>query len=369
MKGHQAKPEKKAITVEAVETWLQETRGEAEARVVAIRPLGTEDQGLKAYGYGAPLHVTYSVRGDRHEIVLRTMSPDPFGHERRADRMAQMVSAVDTFGLMPRHVVPIEAGIIDADGQLRPIAEGEPYLVTSYATGDVYGRDLERLLHRHDAVELDVARARALATYLSELHAHRVSAQAYRRHVRDLVGSGEGIFGLCDSYPHADPVATPDRLHAIERHAVRWRWKLRDRATHRCRRIHGDFHPYNLLFRTRVAFSVLDCSRGAAGDPADDVTCLSINYLFFGLVRDGEGFEGPHRDLWDTFWHSYLSATGDTELCDVAAPYFAWRALVLASPVWYPGVEPSVRDTLLRFAERVLAGKHFSPAHVDELLQ
>ena len=35
--------------------------------------------------------------------------------------------------------------------------------------------------------------------------------------------------------------------------------------------MHGDFHPWNLLFREGVEFSVLDRSRGEWGEPADDV--------------------------------------------------------------------------------------------------
>lgn len=362
--GKSAEP---LIRVEAIEDWLRGRRGLAGARVTGMRPLGSDDQGIKAYGYGAPLHITYVHGGRTRELVLRTMSADPFGHDRRADRVAQMVLAADTFPAIPRHIQPLESGIIDPSGELVPSPQaGEPYLLTDYVEGRVYGRDLERLVHRHDAVELDVARARALATYLVELHARRGEPGDYLRAVRDLVGSGEGIFGLCDSYPESDPVATPERLRALETAAVRWRWKLR-RYAHRARRVHGDFHPYNLLFRSLVAFSVLDASRGGVGDPADDVTCLSINYLFFGLLHD-QAFRGPHRDLWDTFWHGYLSATGDDELLDVVAPWFAWRALVLASPVWYPGVDAAIRDTLLRFAERLLDGRPFSPDHIDGLI-
>lgn len=357
-----------ALTRDAIERWLRDRHGQPDAVVVALRPLGVEDAGLKAYGYGLPLHLTWRAGGEEHHAVLRTMTPDPFGHDRRADRVAQAVLSHDTFDRFPLHVRPLEAGVIAADGSLVPMpAGGEPYLITSYVEGSVYGRDLERLLHRPDAMELDVARARALATYLAELHAIPGDRGAYLRSIRDLVGSGEGIFGLCDSYPSGDPVVTPARLQALEVQAVRWRWKLRARSGHRARRVHGDFHPYNLLFRSRVAFSVLDASRGGTGDPADDVTCLTINYLFFGLLA-AERFEGPHRDLWETFWQGYLSATADDEVLEVAPPYFAWRALVLASPLWYPGVAPRVREALLTFVERLLDGRPFSPRHVEELL-
>jgi aminoglycoside phosphotransferase (APT) family kinase protein len=44
--------------------------------------------------------------------------------------------------------------------------------------------------------------------------------------------------------------------------------------------VHGDFHPWNILFQNDCDFAVLDRSRGEWGDPADDVAPLTINYLF-----------------------------------------------------------------------------------------
>jgi hypothetical protein len=112
---------------------------------------------------------------------------------------------------------------------------------------------------------------------------------------------------------------------------------------------------------------VLDASRGAAGDPADDVSCLSINYAFFALVERGS-FSGALRETWNTFWSTYLERTGDREVLQVIAPFFAWRTLVLANPLWYPSVGPDARDRLLAFAELLLAEKSFDPSVVEELL-
>jgi hypothetical protein len=135
----------------------------------------------------------------------------------------------------------------------------------------------------------------------------------------------------------------------------------------RARRTHGDFHPFNLLFRHGTDFSVLDCSRGAAGEPADDVTCLSINYLFFALCARGR-FDGALRELWHIFWDTYLTASGDAEVLRWVAPFFTWRALVVASPVWYPHIDDGLRRRLLGFAQRLLDDASFTPATVDVLL-
>ena len=53
--------------------------------------------------------------------------------------------------------------------------------------------------------------------YLVGLHRHRGGRPAqYRRACRDLLGSGEGIFGIRDAYADDTPGAPPARLDAIE---------------------------------------------------------------------------------------------------------------------------------------------------------
>jgi len=183
--------------------------------------------------------------------------------------------------------------------------------------------------------------------------------------VRELVGHGECVFGVCDSYPADGPVILA-RLREIEKRCVDWRWKLRGKSARLCQ-VHGDFHPWNVLFRDGADFSVLDRSRGEWGEPADDVTCLAMNYLFFSLQRSGR-LDGPLRELWLRFWTRYLDRSGDRELLDVAAPFFAFRALVMANPLWYPALASQLRETLLRFAENVLAAERFAPERVDDFL-
>jgi aminoglycoside phosphotransferase (APT) family kinase protein len=93
---------------------------------------------------------------------------------------------------------------------------------------------------------------------------------------------------------------------------VDWRWRLKGCA-HRLRQVHGDFHPWNILFQSGANFVVLDRSRGELGDPADDITALTINYLLFSLQQCGR-LEGPFATLFSRFWQRYLRATGDDEL-------------------------------------------------------
>jgi hypothetical protein len=135
--------------------------------------------------------------------------------------------------------------------------------------------------------------------------------------------------------------------------------------THRLRQVHGDFHPWNILFRQGTDFTVIDRSRGEWGDPADDVTSLTMNYLFFALQSSGR-VDGPLHTLFQRFWTRYLAASGDRELLEVAAPFFAFRGLVMANPMWYPRLPPGIRRALLTFVEAVLEAPSFDPDRVAD---
>lgn len=342
-------------------------QGPADAVLEEVASLRSEESdGFKALGYGAPVRVRFRSADGAQSWVVRTANADGFGHEHPADRWASLVLARDTFGRLPRHVRPRALGVLRPSGQRVTVPDGTPFLVTEYVEGQPYARDLERAAATDRVTPRDLERAERLAQLLADTHAERVDPVLYRRALRDLVGHGEGIFGLTESYDPHDPVAPRPRLQALELNAVRWRWRLLER-TERARRTHGDFHPFNVLFDDSNAVHLLDASRGGAGEPADDLCALSINYLFFALRERGR-FCGALRTVWDRFWCTYLRASGDGDVLQVVAPFFAWRALVLASPAWYPTETAATRNALLSFGERLLNGARFDPSRVEEVL-
>ena len=71
------------------------------------------------------------------------------------------------------------------------------------------------------------------------------------------------------------------------------------------------------------------------------------------------------RELWYRFLGTYLGSTGDDELVNIAPPFFAWRALVLANPRWYPRLSDASRDGLLSVAERALDERRLDPISVE----
>jgi len=341
-----------------------------DSQLVGVDELGPDaghGENEKAAGYGRVLRLTLrDSKGGTRRLTFHTANSDEYGHDRRSDRAAEMLLAYDDFRGLPSHVRPVDVGAVLRDGRLESLRDaGEFYLVSSWAEGQLYVDDLRRLAATGLLTALDGARSEALIGYLGELHsAPPPNAIGWRRAIRDLLGHGEGIFGVIDAYPADTPAAPPARLQAIEASCLAWRWRLRDR-TERLRRTHGDFHPFNIVFDGSTV-TLLDASRGCLGDPADDVTALAINYVFFALQHPGS-WRPALGVLWHRLWNGYLARTGDAGLWEVAAPFLAWRSLVVASPRFYPGLAEPVRDALLRLAERALAHDRFDPGWADEL--
>lgn len=338
-------------------------------RVIACTPLdgiGASAVARKEGGYSRAWRVEVADDAGRvHQFVFRTAGADEFGHDRRADRAASLLLAFDTFGAIPDHVRALDVGFEAHEG-LRSVRDAaEPYLVTTFAEGRLYAEDLRQIAAEQEASALDLERCDALARWLAALHARRMADPvAWRRAVRDLLGHGEGIFGIVDAYGPDVPGAPPDRLARIEQRCLEWRWRLRGHPE-RLRCTHGDFHPFNIVFSEGARFTLLDASRGCKGDPADDVTALAVNYVFFALQSPAAWRRG-FATLWRRFWERYLDASGEAVL-ESAAPFLAWRALVVACPRFYPDLSHSARDALLSFAERALGTATFDPRMTEDL--
>lgn len=346
---------------QALSAYLGAVQGRAVSEV-RVTPLGGGRQGDKGYGYGIPLRVDYTLDGEPRRAVVETVRPGPFGHEHMSDRAQSLLWAHRAFSRLPRHVASLDVGAVRASGALVPLGNAEElFMLAEFIDGTEYADDLLRLRAGAELSNQDLERCDALCDYLAGIHkVEGPQCELYARRIRETVGHGECIFGVVDSYAAHEYGSV---LQEIERKCIDWRWKLKRRSW-RLRQVHGDFHPWNIMFRQGADFSVLDRSRGEWGDPADDVTCLTLNYLFFSLQRSGR-LEGAFERLWQRFWERYLERTRDAEMLEVAGLFLAFRALVMANPLWYPALDAALRARLFRFIHAVLDAERFDPARAN----
>jgi hypothetical protein len=363
---------KLALQTARLDEYLAGVFGER-VEVLALRSLGGEVvDDPKAFGYGTPFEAECRVGGLRRTLVVsRTRPAQGFGHDYAADRAWQALYAHAAYNDFPRHVRSVDVGFVRASGEMVSAGDAIDFFqLVEKADGHLYWLDLDRLLDS-TLDPLDGRRVRALARFLAEAHAtKRDEPTLYARRIRELVGHGECVMGILDSYPHPWSALPPAACEALEVAMVGWRWRLRDRA-HRLSRTHGDFHPWNILFSEGTDFSVLDRSRGEWGEPADDVAALAINYLFFGMrkaARRGErGVAEPFRSLFHDFLATYIQASRDYELLETLPPFLAFRALVLAHPRWYPDLPGTLPADLAHLASSLARLTRFDPADVSWL--
>ena len=233
--------------------------------------------------------------------------------------------------------------------------------------GKEYFIDLERIKKDGELTSTDILRTLALSSYLARIHANKHDdRELYLRKIRDLVGHGECIMGLMDSYPDNLDFVSQDELCAIEKKCVDWRYKIKGNTQRLCM-THGDFHPWNIMFREGADFTVLDRSRGEWGEAADDVSSITMNYLFYSLQKYGE-LIGPFKEMFELFFNNYLEKTEDMELLKVIQPFYVFRSVVVASPVWYPNLDPIVRTKIFNFINNILDSEEFDYKNVNSYL-
>jgi hypothetical protein len=330
----------------------------------------TSEKELKGFGYGKPYLIEFTTDGKKKSVVLETLRVEGgFGHDHFSDRAQVLIWQHSAFNRLPCHVRSVDVGAFTKDCALKSVGDcAEFFIVTEFVDGQLYHVDLDRIREAKQLTQLDVDRCKTLSDYLGKIHKVKHDApELYIRRIRDLVGHGECIFGLTDSYPPKLSYIRESDFLRIEKKCVDWRWRLKHK-THRLSQTHGDYHPWNILFRKGTDFTVLDRSRGEWGEPADDVSTMTVNYIFYSLQVFGK-LTGPFERLFELFWRNYLEKTGDEEILTMILPFYAWRALVVASPVWYPNLHLEVREKLFNFINGVLETEKFDLKAVNSYMK
>jgi hypothetical protein len=326
------------------------------------------DEDLKEFGYGKTLLIRFLVKGREVEHIISTMKKNIFGHEYFYDRAKSLLMDHSCFNKLSRHVKSIDVGAFMDSTDFTSLGDvKEFFILRDLVQGKEYYHDLEKIKEQ-GLSELDIQRAEALANYLVEIHGVKNDEKSlYKRRIRELIGHGECIMGITDSYTKDLKFTNYMELKLIEKKCVNWRYKIKDK-TYRLCQVHGDYHPWNVLFRENSDFSVIDRSRGEWGEPADDVASMTVNYLFYSLQKSGE-IGGDFLDLFNIFWDTYMKKTEDFEMLSIIAPFYAWRGLVIASPIWYPDLKREIRRKIFNFINNVLNQDSLNVEKIAELFE
>lgn len=328
-------------------------------RLLSLRPLGSGTHG-KAY-------LLRVKRGRRTKnVVLKSLYGTSLGHSHFSDRAQMLLLANDTYNRLPNHIKSIDV-LADVGREYLSVGESKEFLfLMEEANGISYFADMYALMGKEKADKEDIAKARSLARYLSIVHSKkpRHDAHLYRRRIRDTIGHGECLMGVLDTYEELPFMNKKEMALLVQLSIDHW---VRMRDFHRLARVHGDFYQGNILF-DNGKLTVMDRSRGEFGEPADDVTSLSINYIWYALMQKGR-MEGPFHELYDAFWGEYLRVTRDRKILECVQPFFAFRTVVVCNPRFYPKVKNKVRRKLVNFALNVLKAKRFDHRKVDSYLR
>ena len=159
---------------------------------------------LKGFGYGFPYVIEFKLAGKTKRVVLETMRPEGFGHDHFSDRAQILLWQNSVFNKLPKHVHSLDVGAFAKNDEcLKSLGKcDEFFILTEFADGKLYHIDLDHLMRTGKLGSLDEQRCLALSNYLVEIHKiKREAPWLYIRRTRELVGHGECIMGLLDSYP------------------------------------------------------------------------------------------------------------------------------------------------------------------------
>lgn len=331
------------------------------ARLNSLERLG---EGVHGTGFRVSFH---TPEGEDH-LVMKTLFPSRFGHDHYADRAQVLLLANANYNEMPKHVKAVDV-VGETPQKLVSVRDArEFYIFMEEAEGRPYFEDLEEILQRGRLEEKDIQRVRMLAGFLADIHAIKYRREdadiLYKRRIRDLVGHGECIMGIIDAFGPIEFTVENELVDYVKK-CIPWWGRLRLKSE-RLSSVHGDYHPGNIRLRGND-FILLDRSRGSWGEPADDVSSLSINFIHYALKERGT-FAGPFADLFIHFVDHYMEKTGDEGIFEVCQPFFAFRSLVIANPRFYPRDTPETKRKLLRFGYTILDEEKFRVDRIPDCI-
>lgn len=328
--------------------------------------------------HGTGYKITFEANGKKQSIVLRTKRPEGFSHDYAADRIASFLIQHNLASKLPKHNKSIDVVGISKRGLVSIGNCNEFFHVVELAEGKPYMGELYEIKKKNIVTDLDLEKTKILSDYLAEIHKIKfhneirgdnttsLAKSIYRRHLRDCIGHGEMLIGVLDTYPDKLSWTNKREFAKIVNMANELREDLKGNYK-RLSLVHGDFHPGNILFKNKD-FEVLDASREIWGEPADDLTALGINYIWFSIMQNGD-FSGNFKKLFLSLWNDYLQKTKDYEINYIAPLFFAFRGVVIAHPLFYKEQSNDCRRKIFKFVVNILREKKFDAKKINSYIK
>jgi len=155
---------------------------------------------------GIAYRLELEVEGEKRLLVLKTLSSKGFGQDFSADRANRLIYAHSVYNKLLNHVKSYDVGAILNDGSLTSLSEADEFfLIMDFIDGQSYAEDLERIKERGTSTVLDIERVKILAEYEAKIHSSRIdNPPLYIRRIRDLIGRGDCIMGIIDTYKNCE---------------------------------------------------------------------------------------------------------------------------------------------------------------------
>lgn len=330
---------------------------------VKIKKLG---QGVLGTGFA----LDFKVNGKVERKVLKTMFTQHLGKDYPADRAQSLILAHSNYNSMKKHVKSKDVcGVTDKE--IIPLGKAkEFFILMDEAKGTPYFEDLEQYADKKELSSTDKEKIMAMSNYLIQLHKKKhKNPILYKRKIRDTIGLGEGMMGVLDMYPEVSFATKDDFKKIVQKSVEHWA----SPKVNRLCEVHGDYHPGNVWWGAKD-FTLLDRARGKYGEAADDITAMTINHIFYSVKNHGK-FMGAYEQAFKLFMDNYFKKTKDKEMMKVIQPYFAFRAVVVANPMFYNDKfygsktkANAIRRKMIKFASNVLNDKEFNPNEINTYL-
>ena len=241
-----------------LEDYLKERFG-PETRLRDMEPLG---EGV----HGRAFLIRFSTPQKEEHLIMKALFPSRFGHDHYSDRAQVLLLANANYNEMPKHIKAVDV-VAESPTKLISVNDAkEYYIFMEEAKGDAYFKDLDGILNAGRLTDLDVERSKMLARFLAYIHSVKYTREdapiLYRRRIRDLIGHGECIMGIADSFESCDFITDDELVQYVEK-CLPWWGKIRNRSERLCR-VHGDFHPGNIRLEGGD-LTLLDRSTGELG--------------------------------------------------------------------------------------------------------